>query len=160
MHKHWAPAVAPPQRTLVFEPARAVLRAWRKAAWRAFTGPNGYLFIATLIAGYVGVYSIVEARHERMMNRAALQQTAFLTLLSSGNVGARQTAARMYKRTRDVTIVREPPFFLPFIWLEEFRPAAILEAEKRSINQIHVAQPDTGIEARTVLLFQRRHDEL
>jgi len=66
-------------------PVAVVLAGWCKQAWKSFVGPYGYLAVATLLGAYVGLYSIIEARHERKMNRAIFERTTFMNMASSGN---------------------------------------------------------------------------
>ena len=68
-----------------FKQVSLVLKRWCIGAFKSFVGPNGYIAIVTLLGAYVGLYSIMEARHERRMNGARIERTTFMSMASSGN---------------------------------------------------------------------------
>ncbi len=76
----------------------SVVRGWGKSAWESFVGPRGYLALVTLFGAYVGYYSIVEARHERNMNRASFERATFMSMVSSGNPASLTAAMKRLVR--------------------------------------------------------------
>ena len=66
-----------------FKQVYTVLKRWIIGGFKSFIGPNGYIAaIVTLLGAYVGLYSIMEARHDRRMSRAIIERPTFMTLTS------------------------------------------------------------------------------
>lgn len=99
-----------------------MLSTWGRGLWNDLTGPVGYRGIALLIAAYVGLYSIMEARHERQINLAAYERNMLITLVSSGNRGSFVAAMKNFGPVQTMTIFTEPLLFEPWNWFEKTRP--------------------------------------
>ncbi len=74
--------------------------------------------IATLIAAYVGAYAIIEAQHERQMNRALFEQNRFMTLAASGSPGGLNAALAEYKTLKAKQVLKSPDIWRFWIWHE------------------------------------------
>lgn len=90
----------------------SVLNIWGRNLWTDLTGPYGYrvwiVSVTTIIAAYIGWYAVIEARHERQMNRALFERSTFITMVSSGNPGAFIAAMKEFGPTQMTSIFREP----------------------------------------------------
>lgn len=95
---------------------------WCLGFWRDMTGPVGYRGIAAAIAAYVGVYSIVEASHERQMNLAAFERNMFITMVESGNRGSFVAAMRKFGPVQTMSAYAEPALFEPWSWWKRSQP--------------------------------------
>jgi hypothetical protein len=80
---------------------------WVQDAWRSFQR-KGYLLIATCIAAYMGLYSIMEARHERQANRALFERANFITMVASGNRGTFIAAMKTFGPVQTMTVPHDP----------------------------------------------------
>ena len=77
------------------------LKAWGSGFWNDMAGPRGYRGIAVVIAAYIGLYSILEARHERQMNLAAFERNMFITMVESQNSSAFVAAMKNFGPSSD-----------------------------------------------------------
>jgi hypothetical protein len=98
-----------------------LLRGWARDAWIAFQR-RGYLLIATLVAAYVGLYSVMEARHERQANRALFERATFMTMVASGNRGNFIAAMKTFGLVQTITIPRDPGLLDSSTWFAQERP--------------------------------------
>ncbi|ETW94487.1 MAG: hypothetical protein ETSY1_34650 [Candidatus Entotheonella factor] len=68
-----------------------MLERWLKHLLHSITDEGGYRIVigvlAVFVGAYTGAYAIVEARHERQMNRALFEQNRFMTLAASDSPG-------------------------------------------------------------------------
>src|SRR5437879_1964233 len=92
---------------LLVEPPFLIAKVWAKDGWHSFKR-KGYLLIATLIAVYVGGDSIMEARHERRVNRALFERNTFMTMVSSGNRGTFIAAMKALGPLQTMTVPHYP----------------------------------------------------
>ena len=95
---------------------------WCLGLWNDMTSPVGYRGIVVVIAAYVGVYSIMEASHERQMNLAAFERNMLITMVSSGNRSSFIAAMKNFGPTQNMTAYKEPSLLEPWSWWEETRP--------------------------------------
>ncbi len=97
-------------------------RWWFRDAALYIIGPTGYRAvvpaIATLVAAYVGIYAIVEARHERQMNRALFEQNRFMTLAASGSPGGLNAALAEYETLKARKVLKSPDIWRCWTWHE------------------------------------------
>ncbi len=103
---------------VVTAPFRVIGRTlwrWVVSACKSFAGPNGYKGLATLIAAYFGLYTVLEARHERLDNRASREYSTFISMASSGNPGALNAALRDLSAIQSLW-VPPAPSLLPCNW--------------------------------------------
>ncbi len=100
----------------------SVVRGWGKSAWESFIGPRGYLALVTLLGAYVGYYSIVEARHERRMNRASFERATFMSMVSSGNPASFTAAMITFGQIQNTFVPVEPTLLAFWTWFDEFQP--------------------------------------
>jgi hypothetical protein len=98
-----------------------LLRGWARDAWVGFQR-RGYLLIATLVAAYVGLYSVMEARHERQANRALFERANFMTMVASGHRGAFIAAMKTFGPVQTMTVPRDPELLAPWTWFAQERP--------------------------------------
>jgi hypothetical protein len=96
-------------------------KGWAKDAWTSFKR-KGYLLIPTLIAAYVGIYSIMEARQERVANRALFERSTFMTMVVSGNRGTFIAAMKTFGPVQTMTVPRNPELLAPWTWSEQEMP--------------------------------------
>jgi hypothetical protein len=89
---------------LLWLPVR-LLRGWARDAWEMFER-RGYLLIATLVAAYVGLYSVMEARHERQANRALFERANFMTMVASGHRGNFIAAMQTFGPVQTMTVLK------------------------------------------------------
>jgi hypothetical protein len=99
-----------------------VVRRWAQHAWTSFVGPRGYLIFITLIAAYTGLYSILEARHERQANRALFERSTFMTMVLSGNRVNFITAMKTFGPVQTMKVLGDPDLFAPSKWFEQQMP--------------------------------------
>jgi uncharacterized protein YjbI with pentapeptide repeats len=104
----------------------AIFWAWLDDAGRYLISPVGYRVIvptvALLLGAYVLLYTILETRHEHLMNQATFQQTQFITMAVSGNPGALRAALLMYKHVRDLSVPKAPNLLNPLSWASKSQP--------------------------------------
>ena len=98
------------------------LKAWGSGFWNDMAGPRGYRGIAVVIAAYIGLYSIVEARHERQMNLAAFERNMFITMVESQNASAFVAAMKNFGPVQTMSAYNEPSLFAPWDWWEKTNP--------------------------------------
>ncbi len=91
----------------------AVLRNWIRGSWDSLTGRNGYRVIPIILAAYVGIYTVLEARHERQMNRAVHERNTFMAMVSSGDRGDFITGMKRFGPTQMISVHEEPLLFEP-----------------------------------------------
>ncbi len=100
-------------------------RWWFRDAFLYVIGPTGYRAVvpavATLIAAYVGAYAIVEAQHERQMNRALFEQNRFMTLAASGSPGGLNAALAEYQTLKAREVLKSPDIWRAWTWGETER---------------------------------------
>jgi len=118
-------------------PVAVVLVGWCKQAWRSFVGPYGYLAVVTLLGAYVGLYSIMEARHDRRMNRAIIERTTFLSTVSSGNAASFIAAMKNFGPLQNIKVPVEPDLLAIWRWIEEEKPN---EEPLRRWARVYLAQ--------------------
>ncbi len=94
---------------------QSLLKHWLAHAQHAFQS-HGYLIFVALAGAYVGLYAIVEARHERQLNRALFAQNRFMTLAASGNPGGLNAALAEYETLKDMDVLDEPSFWRFWKW--------------------------------------------
>jgi hypothetical protein len=99
-----------------------VVRRWAQHAWTSFVGPRGYLVFITLIAAYTGLYSTLEARHERQANRALFERSTFMTMVSSGSRASFIAAMKMFGPVQTMRVPRDPDLFAPSTWVGQQMP--------------------------------------
>ena len=95
---------------------------WCLGFWKDMTGLAGYRGVAVVIGAYVGVYSIVEASHERQMNLAAFERNMFITMVESGNRGSFVAAMKDFGRIQTMPVYSEPSIIQPRKWWKKMRP--------------------------------------
>jgi Pentapeptide repeats (8 copies) len=105
---------------LLLLPCR-LLRGWVRDAWMAFQR-KGYLLIATLVAAYVGLYSVMEARHERQANRALFERSTFMTMVASGQRGTFIAAMKTFGPVQTMTVPQDPALLDPRTWWAQEQP--------------------------------------
>ena len=71
--------------------------------------------LIVLSAVYTGAYAFLLARHERVVQHAALQKVMFFALVGAGNTGALETGMQMFDRVRRLE-VQAAPRFMDFLW--------------------------------------------
>ncbi len=103
-------------------PVAVVLAGWCRQAWRSFVGPNGYLVIVTLLGAYVGLFSIMESRHERRMNGAIIERTMFMNMASSGNSASFIAAMKSFGPLQNIEVPKEPEILVFWRWFEVEKP--------------------------------------
>jgi uncharacterized protein YjbI with pentapeptide repeats len=106
----------------LFKPVFLLLKRWCIGGIKSFVGPNGYIAIATLIGAYVGVYSIIEARYDRKMNRATFERGTFITMVSSGHRGSFVAAMKKFGPLQNMTVPQEPELLNFWTWIGEHQP--------------------------------------
>lgn len=85
-------------------------------------GPRGYRGIAVVMAAYIGLYSIMEARHERQMNLAAFERNMFITMVESQNASAFVAAMKNFGPIQTMSVYKEPSLFAPWTWWDKTKP--------------------------------------
>ena len=90
--------------------------------WNDLSGPSAYRFFALIIAGYVGLYSIVEGIHERQMSRASFERSIFVDMASSGSRSAFTAAMTNFGSIQNMHTRTEPQLMNPWKWYEETNP--------------------------------------
>lgn len=100
----------------------SVLRGWLESSFKSLTGPKGYLIIPTLIAAWVGTYSIVEAMHSRSLNYSSFERSAFVTLVSSGSKASFIAAMKYFGETQTIEVRNQPDIFHPKTWVGTYQP--------------------------------------
>jgi hypothetical protein len=99
---------------------------WLKHLGRDIAADGGYRIVigivATLVGAYFGLYAIVEARHERHLNRALFERSAFMTMVVTGPSGFR-SAMDQFAQIQNQTAPIEPDLSLPpWKWFGEYTP--------------------------------------
>lgn len=102
------------------------LKVWERNFWADLTGPYGYrvwvVGLTTIVGAYVGLYSLLEARHDRQMNRALFERNVFMTMVSSGNRGAFVAAMKRFGPVQTIRVPRTPPLLKPWDWWKTEQP--------------------------------------
>jgi hypothetical protein len=95
-----------------------IVFSWLCDAMKYLKGPTGYRFfvpaIATLVGAYFGLYTVLEARHERGVNRALFERATFMSMVSSGNRGSTVAALKNFGPVQSIRIPKEPALWPPF----------------------------------------------
>lgn len=99
-----------------------VFKIWIKSGWESLIGPKGYLIIPTIIASYIGAYTIVEAMHARSLNYSSFERSTFMTLVSSGNKASFISAMKYFGDVQTIKVKKEPEIFNATSWLETNQP--------------------------------------
>ena len=96
---------------------------WSQHAREDFSR-HGYLLFVTLIGGYFGLYAVLEARHERGMNRALFERATFMSMISSSNRGSIVAALKNFGPIQTILIPSEPALWPPFHnwFFSEYQP--------------------------------------
>ncbi len=115
----WGTTSGPPR---LLKQVGTVAYEWARHAGRSFIGPRGYLVFVTLVAAYVGLYSILEARYERRANRALFERSTFMTMVTSGNRATFVTAMKTFGPVQTMTVPRDPELWAPWTWFEQEKP--------------------------------------
>ena len=110
----------------LFDPLHGALHLWYQNIWSDLFGPFGYrtwiLVLTTTVGAYSGVYAVIVARHDRLINRALFERNAFVTMVSSGNRTSFVTAMKDFGPVQTVPALRAPSPLEPLRWLETNRP--------------------------------------
>lgn len=97
-----------------------LLSEWSRDAFEYLRGKTGYRVvvpvIVTLVGAYFGLYAIMEARHERRLNRAAFERSAFTDLVTSNNRGAFIAAMKRFGPIQTMEVPAEPYLWMPWNW--------------------------------------------
>lgn len=106
--------------------ARQRLETWRKNVWTDLLGPYAYrvwvVTLTTFVGAYFGLYAVMEARHDRVLNRALFERNAFITMVSSGNRNIFVAAMKEFGAVQTMTAPRAPSPLEPWRWLETGQP--------------------------------------
>lgn len=102
----------------------AVLWSWLVDAWGYIMSEKGYRavipVIAALVGAHVGLYTIAEARHDRLMNRATYERSTFMSMVTSSNRALHSVAIKSFAPIQSFRIIREPTLWPPFgVLIEE-----------------------------------------
>ncbi len=102
------------------QPKSKTPQSWTTKAYRDLTGPYGYRVVVpvimTILGAYVGLYAIMEARHERRQNRAAFERSAFTDLVTSNNRGSFVAAMKHFGLVQMMEVPPEPHILAPWDW--------------------------------------------
>ena len=103
-----------------------VLWTWFVHFREDVTKPTGYRIlvpaVVTLIASYVGIYTLVEARHERQLNRATFERATFITLTTSSNGAAFIAGMKTFGQIQNMYIRAEPSLWKFWGWFRKYQP--------------------------------------
>ncbi len=84
----------------------------------AIFGPKGYHLVMgvvmTFVGAYFGLYAVMEARHERRLNRASYERSTFVSLVTSSNRGSFITAMKTFGPTQMMDVPPEPHLWPPW----------------------------------------------
>lgn len=100
----------------------ATVRVWTTGFWADLKGPRAYKGLTVIVAAYFGMFAMVEARHERQINRASFERNVFLTMVSSGNRGAFVAAMKNFGPVQLVSAFVEPEINKPWNWWDKSYP--------------------------------------
>jgi uncharacterized protein YjbI with pentapeptide repeats len=70
----------------------------------------------------VGLYSVMEARHERQANRALFERANFMTMVASGHRGTFIAAMKTFGLVQTMTVPGDPALLDPWTWWARERP--------------------------------------
>ncbi len=112
-HKDIIPLKAKTKKALYDEVAD-ILKSWFLAAMKSLIGPHGYLTLGSIVAVYIGYYSIIEARYERQLNSALFERANFMSMIASNNPGSLTSAMQDFVKTRDIPVLVAPSLLNPF----------------------------------------------
>jgi len=97
----------------------SVLLGWISGAWESFLGKHGYKAIVALVAAYIGLYAILEVRHELRANRASFKLATFMSMVSSTNPGSFISAMTDFGPLQNMQVPSKPEFLEPWKWFGE-----------------------------------------
>ena len=86
-----------------------------------WVGASLTFVIAMLISAYIWLYTTIEARHERQMNRALFEQNRFMTLAASGSPGGINAALAEYQTLKAREVLKSPDIWSWWTWAETER---------------------------------------
>ncbi len=99
------------------------LRLWFVDARKYIKEPAGYRVVVpaiiTFVGAYFGLYAIMEARHERRLNRAAFERSTFTALVTSNNLGSFIAAMKRFGPIQTMAVPPEPRILEPWSWWGE-----------------------------------------
>ena len=105
---------------------RSIWRSWYQNICNDLVGPRGYrtwfLIVSTAIGVHFAFYAHVVARHERMMSRAFVERSAFVTMVTSGGSSDFVTAMKDFGPVQTVSVLSEPQLWKPLKWRETDQP--------------------------------------
>ena len=103
-------------------PLWKILWQWVLQAWQDLTAPTGYRVVVpvtmTIVGAYFGLYAVMEARHERRLNRAVFKQSTFINLVTSSNRGAFIMAMKDFGLIQTMEVPPEPHPWPPWHFLD------------------------------------------
>lgn len=103
-----------------------LLTLWAKHFWRSITSESGYRIVigivVTLVGAYFGLYAIMEARHERHLNRALFERSMFMTMVVTGPSGFRSAMDQVAQIQNRKAPIEPELSRLPWQWFGEYMP--------------------------------------
>lgn len=94
-----------------------VMQRWGLSFWRYFTGKNGYMAVVAVVAAYVGLYKILEARYQSLAAQASSERAALLSLDSFNKPDAFISAMGNFGPAQAMIVPPEPELLKPWILL-------------------------------------------
>lgn len=102
------------------------LKVWGRNLGADLSGPYGYRIwvagLVTIVGAYVGLYSLLEARHDSQMGRALFERNEFMDIVSSGNRGDFVAAMKGFGPVQTIRVPRTPSLLKPWDWWETEQP--------------------------------------
>lgn len=99
----------------------AMVGGWLASIYGYVTGPDGWRAVGVIIGAYIGLYAIMEAQHERQMNRVLFEQSRFMTLAASGSPGGLNAALAEYQTLKAREVLKSPDIWRAWTWAETER---------------------------------------
>lgn len=99
-----------------------IILSWFKHFFQSICKENGYLVIFSIIGIYITVYSLFESKSSRDLSRINNEYSIFISLTSSGNNIALQSAMSIFQNIYNEDILVEPNIINFLSWMEKGNP--------------------------------------
>jgi hypothetical protein len=98
-----------------------VLR-WMVTLIDAAVGDRGYLTVGSIVGAYLAFYGLIDASHQRGENRASLERSTFVTLVSSNNPASFVVALKRFGKIQSMKATAEPELLQFWSWTHQSTP--------------------------------------
>lgn len=85
-------------------------------------GNRGYFAVGSVLAAYLAVFGLIDAKATQEESRASLERSIFMTLVSSGNAASFVAAMKDFGPTQAMPVTEHPLLFKFWEWGRTYQP--------------------------------------